>query len=81
MEGATTVEVQDVIRDVNQSELSRNLHISLSHISRVFSGDRMPSAHKLKMLADGMGVPMDDLYKYLAAHTRKRRGTKRRGNK
>jgi transcriptional regulator with XRE-family HTH domain len=36
--------------------------LSLSYISRVFSGDRIPRVHYFKKIADAMGLSMDTLY-------------------
>lgn len=77
MEGATSG-IEEVVRHANRSELSRTTPISLSHISRVLGGNRMPSAGKLKILADAMHVPMAELYDYLAAHFVKPKVKRRR---
>lgn len=49
------------------SEICRGTGLSLSHVSRIFNGLRMPSAKSLSSIAEFMGVDMADLYAQLAS--------------
>lgn len=73
MEAASeSVTVAQAVRGANRSALSRETSISLSHISKVLSGDRVPSSRKLRQLAESMDVPMDKLFDYLSKVRTKR---------
>lgn len=61
-----SITAERAVRGANRSALSRETSISLSHISKVLSGDRVPSVRKLKQLAESMDVPMSELYDYLS---------------
>lgn len=78
METSTSPRIEDVVRGINRSQLARTTPISLSHISRIFGGTRMPGSAKLKILATELDVPMDQLYDWLVAHRAPKRAKRRR---
>lgn len=47
--------------NINLSEISRSTGISVSHLSKVFSGKRTPSLQVLKLIADEVHMTLDDL--------------------
>lgn len=49
-------------REIVLADLSRGTKISISHLSKIMSGDRFPSAHFLNRIAAYLGVSMDELY-------------------
>jgi hypothetical protein len=45
------------------SEIHRQTKLSLAHISKVFSGTRMPSLHAAALIARARGQSIDELYR------------------
>lgn len=63
------------IRDANRSAIHRATDISLSHVSRILSGDRLPSSNNLEKLADALEVDMKSLIVHLRLlHKRRKSG-------
>ena len=54
-----------VSEQLNRSEIARKTGLHLSAISRFLSGDRVPNFKQAKVVADAMGVSLDDLYQLL----------------
>lgn len=54
-----------IVRSANRSEIHRATGISLSGVSRILSGRRRAKADNLSLIADQLGVTMDDLYTHL----------------
>lgn len=46
-------------------EISTRTGLSISYISRCLRGERQPRLHNAKLLADALGLTLDDLYKKL----------------
>ncbi len=44
--------------------------LSLSYISRVFNGKRIPRLHYAKLLANSLGISLDELWEMLEEHYR-----------
>ena len=44
------------------TQIAKDTGISVSYISRVFSGERIPRVHYFKRIADAMGLTLDQLY-------------------
>lgn len=64
------------VSGLNRTAMHRRTGISVSHISRVFNGVRMPSSEKLAEIAADLGVSMEALFDYLKTIRRSnRRGT------
>lgn len=49
-------------RHMSMLQLSRHSHISVSHISRIEQGERVPTILTLCMLAKALGVRPEELY-------------------
>lgn len=49
------------------SAIHRGTGLSLSHVSRMFNGHRMPSGDALNQVAGYLGVSLDELYRYLSS--------------
>jgi len=49
----------------NFSEISRRTGLSVSHISRVFRGERRPSVHSLMQIAKAVNLPLESLLNIL----------------
>lgn len=64
------------LSELNRSEISRGTGYSLSHVSRVLSGKRMPSVVALGKIASYLGLTRDELCALLGVN-----GTKRPRNK
>ncbi len=60
----------------DMTHIAKKSKISVSYISRVFSGERIPRVHYFKRIADAMGLSMDDLYKKLKHFYEKARSRK-----
>jgi transcriptional regulator with XRE-family HTH domain len=58
--------VKPVVDAANRSEIARRTGITLSHVSRVLSGKRVPSSNKLAEIAFCLNVSMNDLHIYLS---------------
>jgi transcriptional regulator with XRE-family HTH domain len=54
-----------VAEQINRSDIARKTGLHLSAISRFLSGDRIPNFKQAKMVADAMGVSLDELYRIL----------------
>ena len=54
------------IRGLCRSEVARKTGLSLSHVSRILSGQRTPSLGALVRIADYLGVTTDELIGELA---------------
>jgi transcriptional regulator with XRE-family HTH domain len=48
--------------------------LSVSYISRVFNGERIPRVHYFKKIADAMSISMDALYEKLKRFYEKKDG-------
>lgn len=66
------MKVSEAIQKANRSEVHRVTGISLSHVSKILGGTRNPSLRKLEAIASALGVPVDDLLKYLRTVRRRR---------
>lgn len=47
------------------TEMARATGMSLSHICRIFSGERVPSLAKARRMAAYLGISLDELCRYL----------------
>ena len=53
-------------------EIAEQTGLSGSYISRVFSGERIPRVHYAKLIANSLGMSLDDFYvDYLRDHCEK----------
>lgn len=62
---ATHIIVPGRVEPVTLSDIARGADLSLSHVSRVFSGDRGPSMDTVSRIAGYLGISMDSLYAFL----------------
>lgn len=52
--------------DVNISAISRSTGIHVTHLSRVFSGHRIPTVDNVQKIAASLDLQLEDVVKYLA---------------
>ena len=53
-------------------EIAEDTGLSISYISRVFSGDRIPRVHYAKLIAESIGYDLGEFYNvYLRDHCEK----------
>lgn len=57
-------------REFTRGEISRGTGVSLSHISRIFSGDRVPSVPTVAKIAEWAGVSDQDVLDVIRAAIR-----------
>jgi len=60
----STKNYNDLVKSTH-TEISNRTGISVSHISRIMSGDRIPSVRTLKAICKEYGVEIPELMKYL----------------
>lgn len=64
--------------DVNISAISRATGIDVSHLSRVFSGHRIPTVDNVQKIASCLDLPLEDVVKFLEQKRESPRPIKRR---
>lgn len=62
---ATFIRKRRLERGATQTELARNLHLSVAAVSRWENGDRVPEPQHLAALAKELGVPVRRLINLL----------------
>lgn len=51
----------------SRADISRATGISISHVSRIFTGNRIPSIHVAKSICSYLRISLDDLYSFLGS--------------
>lgn len=67
---ATDATIQIGTKSYSRGELSRGADISLSHVSRIFSGTRVPSVSMLERIAEYTGETAGVVLEAVRAHVR-----------
>lgn len=53
------------LEKINRSKIHRETGLTLSHVSRIFSGERRPSLEAARDIARSLGVTMEELTDFL----------------
>lgn len=56
-------------RELNLSEISRNINVSVSYLSRIFAGKRSPSVKTAKKIADSLNMKLEHFLDTLEMNT------------
>lgn len=56
---------QSKINNTSKVEIATIADMSVSYVTRVLNGQRIPRVHYFKRIADALGVSMDNLYDHL----------------
>lgn len=70
-EPAPVVRHQKDFDTLNLSRMSRATGLSVSHLSRVFSGQRQPSLEVAKTICKYLSIGLDDLDRFLSTRKKK----------
>lgn len=49
------------VRGIKPTEIAKRTHVNAGAISRIMSGERIPTADTLVKIADGLGIPYEDI--------------------